>query len=262
MKIGILDSGLAGLVTARYLKQSLSEDQLVYFGDTAHMPYESKGPELIRHRAIQGVNALIRESVEVLVITCPTIASIAGDSVRQLIDIPVLDLIATNIDHVLQKSKSGRIGILSSTTAVDSRIYKDLWQAKAPQAKVYCAACPLLPHLIENGWARKPETRMIIKKYMQPLKIRQIDTLVLGTSHAIYLRKLIQAKIGKRVAIADPRKPLAASIQNLSRDRLASKSDKPHSNAIRVLVNDINDHHQALSALYFKRRVSLEAIIS
>ena len=261
MKIGLLDSGLAGLVIARYLVQNLIGYQFVYCGDTAHSPYESKSPELVQHLALRGVEALIKETVDALVITCPTIASIAAESIRQMIDIPVLDVISTNIDQPLQQSKKGCIGILSTQTAVDTNIYERQMHMQEPSTKVYYATCPLLPHLIENGWARKPETRMILKKCLQPLKVRQIDTLVIGSGHSIYMRKLIQTKIGKRVTLADPLKPLTQSILKLNESRFESKPAKPLSTPIRVLVSDLTDQFQSLCALYFRRRVPPESII-
>ena len=261
MKIGILDSGMAGLVVTRYLAQSFPDNQFVYFGDTAHMPYDSKSPDRIRQWSLSGTQMLIRQHIDVLVVSCPTIASMAVEPIRSAVDVPVIDPIALQLAPVTQNSKGRRIGILGVQAVVDSRRYNRLIRSNNPAAKIYTTTCPLLPHLIENGWVQKPETRMIVKKYLFPLKIRQIDTLILGSNHAVFVRNLIQAKIGKRVWLIDPFAQLVCNLQALNADGLKFRSDAPMIKHMRVLVNDLTDHVHALADMFLRQKIPLEFVM-
>jgi len=160
----------------------------------------------------------------------------------------------------LQTSRKFNIGVIGTRATIKSGIYEKKIKAINPDAKVYSAACPLLVPLVEEGWMQKPETVMIIKKYLHPLKVRQIDTLILGCTHYPLLKKSIQRKIGKRVSVVDSSIAVAAKIKDflaghIEVDNLLSRNGK-----FRLFVSDITDQFEKTAKITLKRNVHLEQV--
>ena len=201
--IGILDSGIGGLITARKIMEQLPGYDITYFGDTARAPYGNKSADIIIKFALENTEALLAKGAKIIIITCHTVSSIASQHVKEKVEIPVFEAITPTVKLALSRTQKFIIGVMASRATVASDIYRQEITKLKPDAKVYSTACPLLVPLVEEAWLKKPDTVKIVKKYLHPLKVKQIDTLVLGCTHYSLLKKIIQRKIGQRVQIID-----------------------------------------------------------
>ncbi len=211
--IGVFDSGIGGLTVLKALLEDVPGVPMVYLGDTARTPYGSKSPDTIKDYSLQNASFLVEKGARVLVIACNTASSHASRILAEQFHLPVFEVISPGAERALEVSRKMRIGVIGTRATVESGIYERKIKAINKQARVFSAACPLLVPLIEEGWIEKPETNRIVKNYLRPLKIRQIDTLVLGCTHYPVLQKTIQRKIGKRVKIVDSARAVAARVK-------------------------------------------------
>ncbi len=211
--IGVFDSGIGGLTVVRAIMEAVPQMQLVYLGDTARTPYGSKSPETIRAYALRNAAFLVDKGARALVIACNTVSSYAAEDLASHFNLPVFEVVGPGAEQALAVSRKLRIGVIGTRATIESGIYTRRIQALNPEAKVFCAACPLLVPLVEEGWINRPETNRIVKKYLHPLKMKQIDTLILGCTHYPVLKKTIQRKIGMRVKLVDSAQALAARLR-------------------------------------------------
>lgn len=201
--IGIFDSGVGGLTVVRALMQQLPGHDMVYFGDTARTPYGTKSRETVIGYAVENTEFLLGKGASIIIMACNSASSVATETLRDKFDVPVFEVITPAVELAIKISRSCRVGVIGTRATINSGIYERKILEKNPKAKVFSAPCPLLVPLVEEGWFEKPETRMIVKKYLHPLKTKQVDTLILGCTHYPILKKLITHKIGKRVKIID-----------------------------------------------------------
>ena len=191
--IGVFDSGVGGLTVVRALMERLPNEDIVYFGDTARVPYGVKSRNTIETFSAQIVDFLMQHDVKALVIACNTIAAVAGQRVRQMAGaMPVLDVIAAGAEAALQTSRNGHIGIIATSTTVNSNAYARAIHRPNPAARVLSQACPLLVPLVEEGWLDHEVTRLTAREYLKPLLAEDIDTLVLGCTHYPLLKPLLR----------------------------------------------------------------------
>jgi glutamate racemase len=195
-----------------------------------------------------------------IVMACNTASSVASDRVAKNFDIPIFEVISPASAKAVKSSGNLSIGVIGTRATVKSGIYEKKIKAMKPAAKVYSVACPLLVPLVEEGWLKKPETMMIIKKYLHPLKTRQIDTLILGCTHYPLLKDKIQRKIGKKVIIIDSSIAVAEKVKSFldthpEVDHLLGKND-----AFKLFVSDITEQFEKTARITLKRKVFLEHI--
>jgi glutamate racemase len=257
--IGVFDSGIGGLTVLRALMESIPDYDFIYFGDTARAPYGSKSPNTVIDFTLENIEFLLNRGAKVVVLAGHTVASLATDSVSARYDIPVFDVITPAVKQAIKTSRDQRIGIIGTRATTMSAAYEKKICAENPSAKVYSAACPLLVPLIEESWHKKPETRMIIKKCLHPLKVRQIDTLILGCSYYGLLTKIIRTKIGKRVSLIDPSRCLADMVKaflvrHSEADELLSKNSR-----LRLILSDVTTQIEKLAGTILQRNVRIEA---
>ena len=256
--IGVFDSGIGGLTVVRALLERLPAADIVYLGDTARTPYGSKSPETVTRYALEDTQFLIEQGADVIVVACNTVSSVAMESIRAAHRLPVFEVIIPAVRMALEVSLGLRIGVIGTRTTVQSGVYEKRIREYRPGARVFSAACPLLVPLIEEGWLRKPETTRIVKKYLAPLKMHRIDTLILGCTHYPLLKKTIQLKIGRRVAVIDSAAAVAADLQNFLNGPTRSSADAPPGGRLRLFVSDRTDQFEKTARAILGRRVPLE----
>lgn len=227
--IGIFDSGVGGMTVAHAVEQLLPDYSLVYYGDIARAPYGPKSPGTIIEYSIRNTEFLLEHGAELIIIACNSASSVATDTLRQKFDVPIMEVISPAASRALAHSKNGRIGVIGTRATVQSDIYRRTIQKAQPTFQVFQRECPLLVPLVEEGWLNKRETKMILRRYLHPLKDRQIDTLVLGCTHYPLLKPLIQARIGKKVSLIDSSIETAHSVKAFLRDnpKIVSRNGVP-----------------------------------
>lgn len=191
--IGVFDSGVGGLTVVRALMERLPLEHLIYYGDTARVPYGVKSRATIETYSAQIVAYLLAQRVKALVIACNTIAAVAGDSIRaQARGLPVLDVITAGAQAALQTSQNHHIAVIATNTTVNSNAYARAIHSRNPDTLVRTQAAALLVPLVEEGWLDHEVTRLTAREYLKPLLVDNIDTLVLGCTHFPLLKPLIR----------------------------------------------------------------------
>ena len=258
--IGVFDSGIGGLTVVRSLMERLSGYDIVYFGDTARTPYGTKSAETVISYSLENIEFLLKHGAKIVVMACNTASSVASHRVAETFDIPIFEVVTPATEQAVTGSGRLAIGVIGTRATVKSGIYEKKIKALKPAAKVYSVACPLLVPLVEEGWLKKPETIMIIKKYLHPLRVRQIDTLILGCTHYPLLKDKIQRKIGKKVIIIDSSIAVAEKVKSFldthpEVDQLLGKKDE-----FKLFVSDITEQFEKTARITLKRNVFLEHI--
>lgn len=183
--IGIFDSGIGGLTVVKSVMKALPNENIIYFGDTARVPYGIKSAETVREYALQIVDFLKRKEVKTILIACNTVASVAVDHIRKRASsIPVLDVITAGSEQALKEStQKKRVGVIGTLATVGSGAYETALQHKDPDYRVFSRACPLLVPLAEEGWTDNEITRMVLETYLHDVKQQDLDALILGCTH-------------------------------------------------------------------------------
>jgi len=255
--IGIFDSGVGGMTVARAVEQALPDHRLIYFGDLARTPYGSKSPETITNYARQNSRFLIEQGAKLIIIACNTAASIASDTLRNEFDLPIFEVITPAVAKSVATTRSGRIGVIGTRATINSNVYEKKICALADKAKVFSQPCPLLAPLVEEGWLNKRETKMILRRYLAPLKRQQVDTLVLGCTHYPLLTKLIQPRIGKRTRVIDSSHEVAAELKAFLAENPDLSTQTTHQGDNLYYVSDVTEAALATASQIFGRSIDL-----
>jgi glutamate racemase len=257
--IGVFDSGIGGLTVVRALMDLLPGQHIVYLGDTARTPYGSKSADTIIRYCINNTEFLMRRGAKMIVIACNTASSYAYEAVQSRFQMPVFEVIGPGAELAVQCSKKQRIGVIGTRATVASGGYEKKIRQIQANAKVVMSPCPLLVPLVEEGWLKRPETAMIVRKYLAPLKRSQIDTLILGCTHYPVLRNLIQRKIGAGVSLVDSAEAIAMKVQ---RQFIAhgggSVSCPSGKGRCRIYVTDTAEQFQKTAQLILGERLAIE----
>ncbi len=238
--IGVFDSGVGGLTVVRSLLERLPHENIVYFGDTARVPYGPKSSQVVREYAAQDTDVLLAHNVKLIVIACNTVSAIAMDVVQKRSRIPVVGVIVPGSAVAAASSRAKRIGIIGTAGTVKSQAYEHAIRSKDPTIHVFSQACPLFVPLVEEGWIDHQVTMLVAKEYLFPLLLQKIDTLVLGCTHYPLLVPTIRSVVPQAVSLVDSGEAAAelvyAEIQRLSIGNTSSA--KP---LLQFLVSDIPD---------------------
>jgi len=255
--IGIFDSGVGGMTVARAIERLLPSYRLIYFGDLARTPYGTKSPETIVRYSVQNAEFLINHGAQVIIIACNSAASVATDVLKKSFDVPIFEVITPAIAKAVQSTKSGRIGVIGTTATIKSSIYEKKLQELSPDYSIFSRACPLLVPLVEEGWLLKRETKMIVRRYLQPLKRHQIDTLVLGCTHYPLLRDLIHPRIGKTTNLIDSSIEVAGAVKNFLINNPIIEKSLEHAGENLYYVSDTTSTAESIAEKIFSRPIQL-----
>lgn len=257
--IGVFDSGIGGLTVVRELMRLIPGQEIIYLGDTARTPYGSKSRDTIVQYSLNNAEFLVRRGADIIVIACNTASSYAYEAVRSKLHIPVFEVIGPGARRALQCSRNSRIGVIGTRATIASGGYEERIAQIKPDAKVVAAPCPLLVPLVEEGWVNKPETAMIVRKYLAPLKNRQIDTLILGCTHYPVLSRLIQRKIGARVCLVDSAEAVALEVrEHLNLQGEENTSLPPGKRRCTIYVTDTADQFKKTAHLILPKPMTIE----
>lgn len=258
--IGIFDSGVGGLTVVRAILEKIPGYDIVYFGDTAHTPYGTKSAQTVIGHSINNIEFLLRQGAKVIVIACNTASSVATAQVLERYAVPIFEVITPAVAHALDASANLNFGIIGTRATVSSGIYEKKIIENQPKARIYSVACPLLVPLVEEGWLNKRETAMIVKKYLQPLKIHRIDTLILGCTHYPLLKTIIQRKIGKRVQLIDSSICISETIEAFLADNPDVDRQLGQSGNLSLFVSDVTDQFKKIAKMTLKTNIKFECV--
>ena len=258
--IGIFDSGVGGMTVARAVEQFLPGYPILYLGDIARTPYGTKSAATIIEYSRNNVRFLIKQGATLIVIACNTASSVATEALRQDFALPIFEVISPAVAEAAKASKSGRIGVIGTSATVRSAMYEKLLHEARPDCRVFQQACPLLVPLAEEGWLNRQESKMIIRRYLHPLKNQRIDTLVLGCTHYPLFAPLIQPRIGKKVRLIDSSLATAAFLRETFSERADLAKDLQPGGKSRFFVTDRTESVQKIAEMIFRRPMELELV--
>ena len=224
--IGVFDSGIGGLTVARELMRQLPHESIIYFGDTARVPYGPKSPETVRRYAHEITGFLREQGVKAVVVACNTATAHALESLRAEQPLPVIGVVEPGATAAVAATRGGRIGVIGTSGTIGSGAYERAIRALAPDASIVARACPLFVPLVEEGWLDTEASRLIAREYLAPVAAARIDTLVLGCTHYPLLKQLIGETVGGDVRLIDSAEQTAAATRReLDRLRLLAAED-------------------------------------
>jgi glutamate racemase len=201
--IGVFDSGIGGLTVAHEILRQLPHESLIYFGDTARVPYGSKSPETVRRYSREISTFLRTQGVKAIVVACNTATAHALSFLREETNDPVIGVIGPGARAAVRATRSGHIGIIGTAGTVKSGAYDRAIRRINPDFRTTSRACPLLVPLVEEGWTDHEATRLIAREYLEPLLAAEVDTLVLGCTHYPLLKPLLAELLGNSVRLID-----------------------------------------------------------
>ncbi len=211
--IGVFDSGIGGLTILKALHRTLPHEDLIYFGDTANVPYGGKSKEAVTRLSLAVAQFLAAQDVKLIVVACNTASAQALTALRKELRVPVMGVIEPGARRALQTTRNNHIAVLGTQGTVQSRAYVKAIAKQNAQARVFQQACPLFVPLAEEGFADKPAAALIAREYLVPVKQSGADTVILGCTHYPILKDVIGRVLGPRVALVDSADTLAAAAQ-------------------------------------------------
>ena len=239
LPIGVFDSGVGGLTVVKEILNNLPNEKIIYFGDTARVPYGNKSPETIIRYSKQISEFLVSQDVKAIVIACNTASAMALDAVRESVDIPVIGVVRPGTDAAIKATDNHRIGVIGTEGTIRSGIYARYIKEEDAEAVVFDKACPLFVNLVEEGMIDDPVTVIMIHRYLDELvKEHDIDTLILGCTHYPLLQEVIRREIGGRVKLVNPAYETACSLKRLLEEKEIASVTAPDAKAHKFYVSD------------------------
>lgn len=252
--IGIFDSGIGGLTVIKELTRIMPEERLVYFGDTARVPYGTRSEKLIKQYSVEDAAFLEQFDIKLLIVACNTASAVAVDLLNDILDIPVTGVIDPGVAAALSITKNHRIGVIGTTATVNSQAYNKQIHQRYPHTKVFGQPCPLLVSLVEEGWTDDEITRLTISKYLSPLLEKEVDTIILGCTHFPVIKNLIQAEAGKDVTLIDSGQETAKVVKSML-EELKIKNPRKSEEQFSCYVSDIPDKFDEVGTRFLGKPV-------
>ena len=236
--IGVFDSGIGGLTVVRALMHRLPYENIVYFGDTARVPYGSKSPEVVRAYAADDMKFLLEHDVKMVVVACNTVTAVAMDVVQKIARRPVVGVIVPGAQAAAAATTKKRVGVIGTYATVHSNSYTNALRQIDPAIQTFPQPCPLFVPLAEEGWVDHEVTRLVAREYLFPLTLHKIDTLILGCTHYPVLREAILSVVGPSIALIDSGEATAGEVERIldSTGLRNASQDRPN---LRFFVSDI-----------------------
>ena len=240
--VGVFDSGVGGLTVAREIMRNLPSEKIVYFGDTARVPYGSKSKETVIRYSRQIIRFLQEQQVKAIVVACNTASAFALDTVRDEFDIPIIGVIESGAKVAAARTRNKRVGIIGTVGTVGSGIHAQYLKKLDPGITVFGKACPLFVPLVEEGWLHDPVTVEVASRYLKELQDKDVDTLILGCTHYPLIRSTIRQVMGEEVCLGNPAYETALELGKLLEEQgLSSTGTEQKEFPYRFYVSDLAD---------------------
>ena len=244
--IGVFDSGIGGLTVAREIMRQMPDEHIVYFGDTARVPYGSKSKNTVIRYSRQIAHFLRTKQVKAIVIACNTASAHALEVLEAEQDIPVIGVIKAGAQTAAKTTKNGRIGVIATRGTIDSGMYEQVLSEIDPEFRIFGKACPLFVPLVEEGLTHDFITEEVARRYVKDLQYKDIDTMILGCTHYPLLRTLLRKVMGEEVTLVNPAYETAIELKQLLQEKgLDRQADRSEPAKYEFYVSDLADQFQS-----------------
>jgi glutamate racemase len=258
--LGVFDSGIGGLTVARALFERLPHESVIYFGDTARVPYGAKSPETVRRYSSQILAYLLGRGVKAVIVACNTSTAHALEHLRAESPVPVLGVIEPGARAALEATRSGHVGVIGTAGTIGSGAYERAIRALRADVVVHQQACPLFVPLVEEGWFEHPAAELIAREYLAPLRGAGVDVLVLGCTHYPLLKPLLARVMGPDVRLVDSAEETAAAVdRELTVRQLQARNG---AGTHRFVVSDDEPRFRQVGARFLGERLRDVEVVS
>ena len=223
--IGVFDSGVGGLTVVKELIRQLPDEDIVYFGDIARVPYGIKSKETIIRFSIESILFLLKKGVKLICVACNTVSSVALPVISNHFKVPIVGVIIPGVREAVYATQNKRIGVIGTRGTIRSKTYENEIKQIDPKAKVVAVSCPLFVPFVEEGWTEGEVVSAVARKYLKPLKDAGVDTVILGCTHYPILKPVIKKVMGEDVTLIDSAKQVAMEVKKvLAEDGLLNRN--------------------------------------
>ena len=257
--IGIFDSGVGGLTVASQIMQRLKNEKIVYFGDTARVPYGSKTKETVTKFSKQDVRFLLSQNVKAIVVACNTASANSLEELKETFDVPIFGVVEPGAQEALRVTKNNKIGVIATSSTIKSNAFQEAIQERNANVNVFAKACPLFVPLAEEGLWDEEITNLTVKKYLYELVSKDVDTILMGCTHYPLLRGCIQKAVGSNVVLVEPAKEVSVALEEYLRKNnmlCAGQEEKEHS----FFISDRTDMFEKICEEALKKKYIAEEI--
>jgi len=252
--IGVFDSGVGGLTVVREIMDQLPNEEIIYFGDTARVPYGSKSKETVTKYSKQIIRFLLTKNIKAIIIACNTASSNSLEEVQETFDIPIIGVVEPGAVMASRTTKNNRIGIIGTEATIRSKSYENAIKMHNKDIQTFSLSCPLFVPLAEEGLINNEVTYLVAKKYLECFQEKQIDTLVLGCTHYPLHKDVIQEVTGLHVCLINPALEVAKNLKDLliSKDGLRDSLQSPRH---AFYVSDNTTKFEQIAAMALKTSI-------
>lgn len=223
--IGVFDSGVGGLTVVKALVKYLPAETIIYFGDTARVPYGTKSAATVTKFSFQNTRFLLEQNIKLLVVACNTATALSLEALQKNFPLPIIGVIEPGVKMALRSSSKKKIGVIGTTATIASQAYKRFLHKSDKDVVVCEQACPLFVPLVEEGWTVKQVTELIASEYLAGLKRVGIDTLILGCTHYPLLKEVIGKVMGAEVELIDSAEAVALEVKKILENKNLSDTN-------------------------------------
>ncbi len=234
--IGVFDSGVGGLTVVREILRQLPDENIIYFGDTARVPYGTKSAKLVRKYAFQDAGFLISRDIKLLIVACNTVSAIGLEKLTQEVSVPIVDVIEPACMAAVKATENKKIGVIGTKATILSGIYPKMINKFDPAIEVISKACPLFVPLVEEGWLDEEVTKLTAQRYLRELR-GQIDTLIPGCTHYPLLKSVIEHELEKKIVVIDSAGVVAIRVKKLLKE-MGLLTHSPNKSWHKYFVSD------------------------
>ena len=256
--IGIFDSGIGGLTVANAITKMLPKEQLIYFGDTAHLPYGDKSPDSIKYYSIRIAQFLMEQNCKMIVIACNTASALAYETLKDFVGnkVPIIDVVNPVVNEICLNKKLKHIGVIATKGTIKSDIYNKKIKSKNKNLHVSSLATPLLASMIEEGFFNNKISRTIINDYLSKPKLKKIDSLILACTHYPLIKREVEEFYKGKIKIYDNAEVVARTVADTLKEMklLSPKKNNNH----RFYMSDYAKSFEESSKFFFKSKVKLQ----
>lgn len=254
--IGVFDSGIGGLTVVKELSRLLPNERIIYFGDTARVPYGNKSKETVIHYSLQIAYFLLKKKIKLLVVACNSASSVSISTLRRHFHIPIVGVIEPGAKSAVISSKNGTIGVIGTLGTINSNSYKKALKKINRKVKVSQQACPLFVPLAEEGWNKSRIAQDVSNEYLSGFTRNGIDSLILGCTHYPLLKDVIQNSVGKKVKLIDSGIETAKEVKRiLERKKLINPHKQTERNHSVFYVSDFPHKFKEVSRRFLSKEL-------
>lgn len=252
--IGIFDSGVGGLTVADKVQKILPGEDIIYFGDTARVPYGTKSKETITKFSVENVEFLMKHNVKIVLVACNTASSLSLNFLKRCFRVPIIGVIEPGARAAAGSTRNNRIGVIGTSATISSQAYEKAIKKIRPGVRVFTQSCPLFVPLVEEGWTENPVADAVARTYLKKLKSSNIDTLIMGCTHYPMLKSVIQKVMGRPVFLIDSAVEVAKEARQLL-DASGLLSGRRTKGECKYLVSDEPARFVRMGEKFLKRHI-------